>query len=166
MPRARREREREDRGVLPRDDGVMRVFVAVSDKIMKQRKRYVGCHFGNGRLHPRVLSDPRCVFYYPEFWDAIGGFGGIAKDRTSEIGGKIRYHAARIKEEADDAKKMTGLPGAEKTASMVSDLWTRFKKDRSRSHLESILKALSDVHTDVQFGPHTGSQGYEAFFLF
>lgn len=58
----KRDKEKDERSVLPRDDNVMRVFVAVTNLITTQSNRYVGCHFENGRLHTRKLSNRKFVF--------------------------------------------------------------------------------------------------------
>lgn len=61
-----RDQERKRRGVLPRADGAMRVFVPVTEETAGSAKYYVGVKLTDGRLFPRVIQGD-CVFFYPEF---------------------------------------------------------------------------------------------------
>jgi hypothetical protein len=63
----RRQDKSKNRGVLPRDQGAMRVFVPTTTYIAEQAKFYVGCRSIGGRLTPRIV-EVACVFFYPEFW--------------------------------------------------------------------------------------------------
>lgn len=135
--------DRQRRGILPRDDGAMRVFIPVTEYIAPQAKFYVGCRLSGGRLLPRVIETDS-IFFYSEFWRGISDSLNL-KPRRAEMATACKRAAAINK--SGPANKT--VPGASANASDVGE-----------ATLEPVRQVQEPIPTAVR------SEGSDAFFDF
>lgn len=170
--------DRQRRGQMPRAESAIRAFIPVTENIPTQSKYYVGTRLTGGRLNPRCI-DGEVIFFYPEFWQ--GAPTSISKvERRIFINYQTKHLATANKTQAERATASSTVDDMENRtrsnplvatppenlANMLALQYTMFQHTGDRSNLRNMLSHMTNAASDLRYGPHTASDGVQAFFDF
>lgn len=165
-----RELEKEKRGVLDRDQHAMRVFTPVTTKLKAQCKFYVGCAPVDGRLSPKLIRADR-VYFYPEFWQAIGAKTTPSCKRLAALWKACREHAVEEEEKIprvlivadNESKTRTAHPSVTTASGQLASIcilhYASFQETGNARHIADLRKTLKDPVGRAGFGPDTNTEG-------
>ena len=178
LSRNKNREERKKRGILPCDEGAMRVFIPISDYIPSQAKFYVGCRETDGRLIPCVIEVEH-IFFYPEFWTGIDE-SKPSKERLTALTTTCKYHSASNKTKAerfqapitsDELEKLAArhplaVSRSEHLCSLLVLLRSLNKTTKDIDQLQTMIQVMDNAGSGFRYGQHTGTAGVLTFFNF